>query len=76
MASFRKIGASLLTVFTFITQISPVMDVFAESETPDSDEHVKVAAENEQSDSVDPESLTDDNEAKVANEAVAAYSGI
>lgn len=74
MASFRKIGASLLTVFTFITQISPVMDVFAESETPDSDEHVKVAAENEQSDSVDPESLTDDNEAKVANEAMTAYA--
>lgn len=74
MASFRKICASLLTVFTFITQISPVMDVFAASETPDSDEHVKVAAENEQSDNIDPETLTDEDEAKAVNEAVAAYS--
>ena len=74
MASFRKIGASLLTVFTFITQISPVMDVFAASETPDSDEHVKVAAENEQSGNIDPETLTDEDEAKAVNEAVAAYS--
>lgn len=74
MINLKKIGVSLLTVLTFVTQINPVMNVFAENETSDSDEHVKVAAENKQSDNIDPETLTDEDEAKAVNEAVAAYS--
>lgn len=59
MVKYKKLFASLLTVFTVVTQASPVLSVVAEGET-ESEDHVKVTAENTQSDSTDPEPLAAD----------------
>ena len=61
MIKYKKLFASLLTVFTVVTQASPVLNVVAEGET-ESEDHVKVTAENTQSDSTDPESPAADEE--------------
>ena len=72
MKGLKKFGASLLTVFTVVTQASPVLSVFAEGET-ESEDHVKVTAENTQSDSTDPEPLAADEE-NSSDEAAVPYT--
>ena len=72
MKGLKKIGASLLTVFTVVTQASPVLSVFAEGET-ESEDHVKVTAENTQSDSTDPEPPAADEE-NSSDEAAVPYT--
>ena len=72
MRGLKKFGASLLTVFTIVTQASPVLSVFAEGET-ESEDHVKVTAENTQSDSTDSEPLAADEE-NSSDEAAVPYT--
>ena len=73
MIKFKKLFASLLSVFTVTTQLSPVLSVHAENEQASND-HVEVKAENEQSDSLNPEELTESDEVSTATEAMAAYA--
>ena len=72
MKGLKKFGVSLLTVFTVVTQASPVLSVFAEGET-ESEDHVKVTAENTQSDSTDPEPPAADEE-NSSDEAAVPYT--
>ena len=71
MVKYKKLFASLLAVFTVVTQASPVHSVLAEGET-ESEDHVKVTAENTQSDSTDSESPAADENS--SDEAAVPYT--
>lgn len=72
MVNLKSFEAVLLTAFTVITQASPVLHVLAESET-ESDDHVKITAENEQSGNQEADAI-DDSEAYVASDPAYAIT--